>query len=90
MIDFSRTITVADLVKELKRVSNHWAQQKINQAFHWQAGYGVFSVAHSQREQVVHYIDNQENHHREHSFQDEFRKLLQRYQIEYDEQYVWD
>jgi hypothetical protein len=58
--------------------------------FAWQAGYGVFSIGFSQLETVRSYIAEQERHHRKLSFQDEFRRLLQRYRIEYDERYVWD
>ena len=53
-------------------------------------GYGVFSVGPSQLDQLIGYIDNQEEHHKTVSFQDEFRKLLVKYNIEYDEKYVWD
>jgi len=54
------------------------------------AGYGVFSIGQSQLEDVRAYIAGQEEHHRKVSFQDEFRRLLQRYEIEFDERYVWD
>jgi len=58
--------------------------------FGWQAGYGAFSISPSHAEALKQYINNQMEHHREESFQDEFRRLLQKYQIPYDEQYVWD
>jgi hypothetical protein len=58
--------------------------------FHWQGGYEVFSVSQSDADAVVRYIDNQEAHHRRLSFQDEFRTFLERYQVTYDERYVWD
>jgi hypothetical protein len=59
-------------------------------AFHWQAGYGVFSVSQSNVEAVRAYIHNQPEHHRKQSFQDEFREWLRRYEMEWDERYVWD
>ena len=58
--------------------------------FYWQAGYGAFSVSQSAVETVKEYIANQESHHAKRSFQDEFRALLKRHEIEFDERYVWD
>jgi hypothetical protein len=58
--------------------------------FSWQAGHGTFSVGESQVEAVIRYIQNQENHHRKMTFQEEFRKFLERYNVPYDERYVWD
>jgi hypothetical protein len=58
--------------------------------FSWQAGYGAFSIGESQVETVVRYIQNQEEHHRKVTFQEEYRKFLERYKITYDEKYVWD
>ena len=60
------------------------------QKFAWQNGYGIFSVGFSQIESVRQYIGEQEKHHKKAGFQDEFRRLLQRYEIEFDERYVWD
>ena len=88
---FGRTITQADWVKELKRVSNLWLKEEGGIAgFAWQAGYSDFSVSQSKLEQVRRYIANQEKHHRKRSFQDEVRALLTRHRIEWDERYVWD
>jgi len=56
----------------------------------WQSGYGIFSIGFSQIEVVRNYIARQEEHHRKVSFQDEFRDLLRRYEIDFDEKYVWD
>jgi len=58
--------------------------------FYWQNGYGAFSVSPSHVEPLKIYIANQEQHHRRESFQDEFRRLLRKYGIEFDERYVWD
>lgn len=87
-----RTATVADIVKELKRGSTLWLKTKSPQLadFAWQTGYGVFSIGHSQIDAVTTYIATQPENHRKISFQDEFRELLKRYQIEFDERYVWD
>lgn len=88
----SRTITLADWVKELKRGSSLWIKERepALEAFHWQAGYGAFSVSQSQSARVDNYIARQEEHHRTARFQDEFRGLLKKHGIDYDEQYVWD
>ena len=88
----SRTAQVAEVVKELKRGSSLWVKQRKPDLsdFAWQNGYGIFSVSYSQLERVRAYIFDQEQHHRTQSFQDEFRSLLRRYQIAYDERYVWD
>ena len=87
----SRTCTAADMVKEVKRGSSLWIKTKSNdlQDFAWQEGYGIFSIGFSQIESAKEYIAGQEEHHRKISFQEEFRQLLQRYGIEFDERYVW-
>lgn len=88
----SRTCTPADMVKEVKRGSSIWLKTKgpdFN-GFAWQNGYGVFSVGFSQIAAVKAYIATQEEHHKQVSFQDEFRSLLKRYEIGFDERYVWD
>ena len=58
--------------------------------FAWQNGYGIFSIGFSQVDSVRRYIAGQEKHHKKMGFQDEFRRLLRRYEIEFDERYVWD
>ncbi len=58
--------------------------------FTWQAGYGAFSIGESQADDVIRYIRNQPGHHHKVTFQDEFRKFLDRYKVAYEEQYVWD
>ncbi len=88
----ARTCQAADLVKEVKRGSSLWIKTKNPRLrrFSWQSGYGIFSIGFSQIPVVKRYIANQEEHHRRTSFQDEFRSLLKRYRIDYDERYVWD
>ena len=88
---FGRTITQAEWVKELKRVSNLWLKEQYGISdFEWQGGYAVFSVSPSNLEHVKNYIANQQEHHRKMDFQDELRKLLTRHQVEWDELYLWD
>ena len=88
----ARTLAAAEMVKEVKRGSSIWLKTKAQELhdFSWQNGYGIFSIGFSQIETVRNYIAGQEDHHRKTSFQDEFRELLRRYEIEFDERYVWD
>jgi len=88
---FGRTITQAEWVKELKRVSNLWLKKEYQlRPFEWQGGYAAFSVSHSDLEQVKKYIANQAEHHRKMSFQDELRLLMKQHHVEWDERYVWE
>ncbi len=88
----SRTRTIAQMVEKLKTSSSHWikARGPIFREFRWQAGYGAFSVSESCADRVIEYIRNQGRHHHTLSFQDEFRLLLERYHVAYDENCVWD
>jgi len=88
----ARTITLAGWVRELKRTSSLWVKERAqgSNVFQWQAGYGAFSVIQSQSAVVERYIARQAAHHRRVSFRDEFRTLLDRHQIAYDERYLWD
>lgn len=88
----SRTETVSNVVGQLKKSSNDWLRNRDQQFkdFYWQGGFGVFSVSQSSIEEVRQYIRNQREHHKQVSFQDEFRMFLKRYEMEFDERYVWD
>ena len=92
LLNLHRTKALADVVMEVKRGTSKWIKTKGPQfaLFQWQAGYGAFSVSQSAVAEVEEYIRNQAEHHRRLSFQDEFRRFLQRYEIEFDERYVWD
>lgn len=88
----SRKMALSDVVGGLKKSATDWLRTKAAryQAFFWQAGYGAFSVSQSSVEDVRKYIQNQREHHTTRTFQDEFRALLAKYQIDHDERYVWD
>ena len=88
----SRTISLADWIKELKRTTSGWIKRRDERqhGFQWQAGYGAFSVSQSRVDHVIDYIRNQEEHHRKFYFKTEFRRLLERHGVKYDEEYVWD
>ena len=92
LVLLSRKIALMKLVELLKTHSSKWIKQKSNsyQNFYWQRGYGGFSVNPTEIEIVKNYILNQEVHHKKSSFQDEYRLFLKKYNIEYDERYVWD
>jgi REP element-mobilizing transposase RayT len=89
---FGRTISISDLVKELKRDSSQWIKTKgpALADFYWQNGYGAFSISPGHVEPTRIYIANQAEHQRTTTFQDEFRRLLTKNGIEWDERYVWD
>ena len=88
----SRTKSLSEVIGELKRGSGVWLQGQGPElrGFHWQNGYGAFSVSQSGLDDVRLYIRNQHEHHQKLSFQDELRVMLRKYDIEFDERYVWD
>ncbi|SRR6266536_240373 len=88
----SRTWTVADVVEEVKKRSSKWMKTKgqAYRSFQWQTGYGAFSIGQSNVLVLKGYIAHQKEHHKRRSFQDEFRDLLKKYGVDYDERYVWD
>jgi putative transposase len=92
LCQLSRKISIAGLLEELKGGSSKWIKtcERPVLLFGWQNGYAAFSVSQSNVEQVRQYIENQEEHHRRRSFQDELREFLKRHEVEYDERYVWD
>ena len=88
----SKNHPLIEIVEEVKKGSSKWLKSEgANLAsFHWQNGYGAFSVSQSRVTHVQRYIGGQEEHHRNSSFQEEFRLFLKRHRIQYDERYVWD
>jgi REP element-mobilizing transposase RayT len=92
LVSLGREIAIADLVRELKAGSSRWVHDTFPEMadFAWQAGYGAFSVSASMLDRVTRYINNQAEHHKKQSFQDEYREFLRKHGIEWDERYVWD
>lgn len=88
----SRKITVAKLVEEVKKSSSKWIKTKgvFYRNFYWQNGYAALGISQSSIEELKKYIANQKEHHRKKTFQDEYIEFLKKYNIEYDERYVWD
>ncbi|HNY28577.1 MAG TPA: IS200/IS605 family transposase [Candidatus Sumerlaeota bacterium] len=91
-IRFSRTVSVASLIEELKTGSSKWLKKRFPNLpnFSWQRGYSAFSISPEDQNGLLVYIENQEEHHRIVTFQDEYRALLTEFGVEYDERYMWD
>jgi putative transposase len=91
LVSFGKKIDIPELVGDIKRDSSKWVKREkgINN-FYWQKGYGAFSIGQSQVEMTRKYIENQKAHHTKQDFKDEYRALLKKYEIDYDERYVWD
>ena len=91
LLSLSRTLSIADVVRVVKSNSSAWIHDELQLPdFQWQTGYGAFAVSYSNIDAVKAYFANQESHHRAQSFQDEFRELLRRHDLEWDERYVLD
>jgi REP element-mobilizing transposase RayT len=88
----SKNTSIATLLRELKRESSKWVKEQSQgpQSFCWQSGYGAFSISPGHVDALTQYIQNQEEHHKKESFQDELRRLCRKYGIELDERYAWD
>ena len=87
-----KTTSISDLIRELKRESSKWIKETHPRVgnFYWQAGYGGFSLSPEHAPALIKYIQNQEEHHKKESFQDELRRVLTANEVEWDERYVWD
>jgi putative transposase len=92
LFQLARTISLADAVGTIKSNSSAWINQTrgLTTHFQWQGGYAAFSVSQSNVEAVRDYVRSQLEHHQKQSFQDELREWLRRYDIEWDERYLWD
>ena len=87
----SRTVALSKLVEEIKKSSSKWIKERDQRCagFAWQGGYGAFSLGQSQLDAVIQYIERQEEHHAKKTFKEEFVEFLCKYNVEYDERYVW-
>jgi len=86
------SIAISDLVRDIKNNSGNFINDKkfVRGKFSWQKGHGTFSYAHSQIEQVYNYILNQEQHHHKKTFKEEYLYFLQKFEIEYNEKYLFE
>jgi len=85
-------VAISKLVQTIKRFSTLFINDKkwFGTKFTWQAGFGAFSYSKSQISKVVNYINNQESHHRVKTFKEEYIELLKKYEVEYNEKYLFD
>lgn len=92
LVSQSKNIALSVLLQDVKKDSSSWIKTKgeVFKDFHWQDGYGAFSVSKSEVPEVKLYIANQKEHHRKQTFQEELIQLLEQYGIEYDERYLWN
>lgn len=83
---------ISDLDREIKKASNAFVKDKklSKFKFEWQSGYGAFSYSISQIDNVIKYINNQKEHHRKHTFKEEFHNFIEKFQIEYNEEYSFE
>lgn len=91
LIGMRPTQSISDLMQDIKGSSSKWINQKgfIKGKFEWQEGYGAFSYGKSQIKDVIAYIENQEQHHSKKTFRDEYMDFLKKFDVEYDEQYIF-
>lgn len=92
VIGIKPSCSLSDLVREVKKSSNEWinGNKLINYKFNWQEGFGAFSYSHSQLDLVIKYVMNQKEHHKKKSFREEYLDFLKKFEIEYDEKYVFE
>ncbi|MFN9884162.1 MAG: IS200/IS605 family transposase [Bacteroidota bacterium] len=92
LVSIKPTIALSDLVRDIKANSSKWINEKgfIKGKFQWQEGFGAFSYAHSQLDIIIAYINNQEQHHLKKTFRDEYTELLQKFDVQYDENYLFE
>lgn len=84
------TQSISALIQNIKTETSKWIkQQKLNSHFAWQEGYGAFSYSRSHVSNVIRYIQNQEKHHEKKTFLEEYRKMLEAFEVDYDKQYIF-
>jgi REP element-mobilizing transposase RayT len=91
LIGLRPTQSISDLMQDIKGNSSRWINERnlVPGKFSWQEGYGAFSYSKSELSNIIHYIDNQESHHKKKSFMEEYIELLEEFEIDYDERYVF-
>jgi putative transposase len=92
LVSLNKEIAISDYLREIKAESSKWIHKTLadKHEFAWQAGYGAFAVSYSQIDAVKAYIENQHEHHRTRTFQEEFVQMLKKHRIPFEERYLWD
>ncbi len=92
LVSLSPNVNISELAKEIKRSSTNFINENkyISNKFQWQEGFGAFSYSHSQIPKVIQYIKNQKEHHKKETFKDEYIKLLNNLEVQYNEKYLFD
>ena len=92
LVSLSKQLAISNISRDLKANSSGWIHTEFpdQKQFAWQAGYGAFAVSYSAIDDVKQYLANQAEHHRQHTFQEEFVTFLKRHDLEFDEQYLWE
>jgi putative transposase len=92
LIGMKPTCCLSDLVREVKKASNAFVKEKrfVKYKFDWQDGYGAFSYSHSALDNVIAYIQNQKEHHKKKTFKQEYIGFLKKFQMEYEEKYLFE
>lgn len=92
LFSMARQANISNLVRDLKSNSSSWVHREfpVLKEFAWQAGYAAFSVSYSSLDDVKRYIENQKEHHRTRTFQEEFLAFLEKHHVEYDPKYVFE
>ncbi len=92
LVGLKPSCCLSDLVREIKKSSNDFIKEKgfIKYKFNWQEGYGAFSYSHSALDNVIAYIENQKQHHRTKTFKQEYLEFLEKFKIEYKNEYLFE
>ncbi len=92
LVSIKPNILISDLVRDIKSNSSKWVNEKgfVKEKFQWQEGFGAFSYSQSQLDSVIGYINNQEQHHHKKTFKDEYIELLQKFNVEYNDKYLFE
>jgi putative transposase len=92
LLNIKPNIALSDLMRDVKSNSTNWINEKkfSDYKFQWQEGFGAFTYSISQLDNVIKYIDNQEEHHKKQSFKEEYVSLLKNFEVDYKEEYLFD
>ena len=92
LIGMKPSCCLSDLVREIKKSTNDWIKENAltRYKFAWQEGFGAFSYGHSQLDDIIRYIQNQKEHHQKKTFREEYMQILEKFNVDYNERYLFD